>query len=91
MTVSPTMRRYAAEIYRLQEDNEQVPLSLLSEHVDTSAQAISTMVKRLSKSGYLIHEPYRGVKSDSGRQENRHAFPAASSTYRSVSRQSNEI
>jgi len=62
MTVSPAMRRYAAEIYRLQEDNEQVPLSLLSSEVDTSAQAISTMVKRLSKSGYLIHEPYRGVR-----------------------------
>jgi len=62
MTVSPAMRRYAAEIYRLQEDNEQVPLSLLSSEVDTSAQAISTMVKRLSKSGYLVHEPYRGVR-----------------------------
>lgn len=62
MTVSPAMRRYAAEIYRLQQDNEQVPLSLLGEHVEASAQAISTMVKRLNQSGYLIHEPYRGVR-----------------------------
>lgn len=62
MTVSPAMRRYAAEIYRLQEENEQVPLSLLSLHVEASAQAISTMVKRLNKSGYLVHEPYRGVR-----------------------------
>ena len=62
MTVSPAMRRYAAEIYRLQQDYEQVPLSLLSEHVDASAQAISTMVKRLNLSGYLVHEPYRGVR-----------------------------
>ncbi|MBL8051266.1 MAG: metal-dependent transcriptional regulator [Anaerolineales bacterium] len=62
MTVSPAMRRYAAEIYRLQQDHEQVPLSLLSSHVDASAQAISTMVKRLNKSGYLIHEPYKGVR-----------------------------
>ncbi len=62
MTVSPAMRRYAAEIYRLQQDSEQVPLSLLSAHVEASAQAISTMVKRLNKSGYLIHEPYRGVR-----------------------------
>ena len=69
MTVSPAMRRYAAEIYRLQEDNEQVPLSLLSSHVEASAQAISTMVKRLNKSGYLIHEPYRGVRlTPSGEQ-----------------------
>lgn len=62
MTVSPAMRRYAAEIYRLQQDHEQVPLSLLSEQVDASAQAISTMVKRLNHSGYLVHEPYRGVR-----------------------------
>jgi len=62
MTVSPAMRRYAAEIYRLQQDHEQVPLSLLSTHVEASAQAISTMVKRLSKSGFLTHEPYKGVR-----------------------------
>jgi DtxR family transcriptional regulator, Mn-dependent transcriptional regulator len=62
MTVSPAMQRYAAEIYRLQQDYEQVPLSLLSEHVDASAQAISTMVKRLNKSGFLTHEPYKGVR-----------------------------
>src|ERR671922_1430915 len=62
MTVSPAMRRYAAEIYRLQQDYEQVSLSLLSSHVEASAQAISTMVKRLNKDGYLVHEPYRGVR-----------------------------
>ncbi|HMV30337.1 MAG TPA: metal-dependent transcriptional regulator [Anaerolineales bacterium] len=62
MSVSLAMQRYAAEIYRLQQDHEQVPLSLLSSHVDASAQAISNMVKRLQKLGYLVHEPYRGVR-----------------------------
>jgi DtxR family transcriptional regulator, Mn-dependent transcriptional regulator len=62
MTVSQAMRRYAAEIYRLQEDHDQVSLSLLSSHVESSTQAISTMVKRLNKNGYLVHEPYRGVR-----------------------------
>src|SRR5918996_1436290 len=56
MTASPAMRRYAAEIYRLQQDHEQVSLSLLSSHVESSAQAISTMVKRLNKNGYPAHE-----------------------------------
>lgn len=56
------MRRYAAEIYRLQQDHQQVSLSLLSTHVEASAQAISTMVKRLNKNGFLVHEPYRGVR-----------------------------
>jgi DtxR family transcriptional regulator, Mn-dependent transcriptional regulator len=61
MTVSPKMRSYAAEIYRLQQDYEQVPLSLLTEHVNISTQAISTMVQRMKSSGYLNYEPYRGV------------------------------
>jgi DtxR family Mn-dependent transcriptional regulator len=69
MSASPAMQRYAAEIYRLQQDNAQVPLSLLSSHVDTSAQAISTMVKRMTKDGYLVHEPYRGVRlTEAGEQ-----------------------
>lgn len=55
------MRRYAAEIFRLQQDHKQVSLSLLSSHMASSAQAISTMVKRLNKNGYLVHEPYHGV------------------------------
>lgn len=62
MTASPAMQRYAAEIYRLQQDHKQVSLSLLGSHVESSAQAISTMVKRLNKNGYLVHEPYRGVR-----------------------------
>jgi DtxR family transcriptional regulator, Mn-dependent transcriptional regulator len=62
MTVSPAMQRYAAEIFRLQEDHEQVSLSLLSSQIESSMQAISTMVKRLNKNGFLVHEPYRGVR-----------------------------
>src|SRR5689334_2667021 len=56
------MQRYAAEIYRLQQDYEQVPLSLISANVEASAQAISTMIRRLGTGGYLTHEPYRGVR-----------------------------
>lgn len=74
MTVSPTMQRYAAEIYRLQQDHDQVPVSMLNEHVGASAQAISQMVRRLSKHGFLVHEPYRGVRlTESGQ---RIAMPA---------------
>jgi DtxR family Mn-dependent transcriptional regulator len=62
MIVSPTMQRYAAEIYRLQQDHDEVKLSDLAEHVDASAQAVSRMARRLKKGGFLIHEPYRGVR-----------------------------
>ncbi len=60
--ISIAMRKYAAEIYRLQQDNEQVSLSLLGAVMSNSAQAISNMVRRLGDDGYLVHEPYRGVR-----------------------------
>ncbi|MCX7754535.1 MAG: metal-dependent transcriptional regulator [Anaerolineales bacterium] len=56
------MRRYAAEIYRLQQDHIPVPVSLLGEHVGASVQAVSQMIRRLNESGFIIHEPYRGVR-----------------------------
>ncbi len=60
--ITSAMRRYAAEIYRLQEDRPYVGLSDLSEQIDTSPQAISRMLSRLKERGFLEHEPYRGVR-----------------------------
>ena len=62
MFVTPAMQRYAAEIYRLQQDYQRVSLSNLGTSVEASAQAISIMVRRLAKAGCLVHEPYRGVR-----------------------------
>ncbi len=59
---SQAMQRYAAEVFRLQQDHEQVSLSHLAEHVDSSPQAISRMIKRLTDGGYADYEPYRGVR-----------------------------
>ncbi len=56
------MRRYAAEIYRLQEYRNFVSISDLSEHLCVSLQAISRMIRRLKTGGYILHEPYRGVR-----------------------------
>jgi len=60
--VSQARRRYAAEIYRLQEARDWVGLSELAEHLDVSAQAVSRMVRRMKDEGYLNHEAYRGVR-----------------------------
>jgi DtxR family Mn-dependent transcriptional regulator len=60
--ISPTMRRYAAEIYRLQQDHRYASLSMLAEHVDASLQAVSRMLNRLEKYDLLTREPYRGVR-----------------------------
>ena len=56
------MKRYAAEIYRLQQDYSSIGLSELSESVEASLQATSRMVGRMKEMGYLEHEPYRGVR-----------------------------
>ena len=60
--VTITMRRYAAEIYRLQEDRAFVGLSSLAGQINASPQAISRMIARLKEGGFLEHEPYRGVR-----------------------------
>lgn len=62
MKISPAMQRYAAKIYRLQQDHAYVNLSLLAEHVDVSQQAASRMIRRLKETGLVVHEPYRGVQ-----------------------------
>lgn len=43
MPFSPARQSYAAEFYRLQQDFEKVPLSLLTDHMSNSAQAIANM------------------------------------------------
>jgi DtxR family Mn-dependent transcriptional regulator len=60
--LTAAMRRYAAEIYRLQEFNAYVGLSDLADEVNASLQAVSRMMGRLKEAGYIEHEPYRGVR-----------------------------
>ena len=62
MRVSHAMQRYAAEIYRLQQDHPFATLSMLADHVDASLQAVSRMLSRLEEGGLLEREPYRGVR-----------------------------
>jgi DtxR family Mn-dependent transcriptional regulator len=56
------MQRYAAEIYRLQQDSQFVGLAELSGSASSSPQATSRMVGRMKELGYLEHELYRGVR-----------------------------
>lgn len=56
------MQRYAAEIYRLEQDHPYATLSMVAERVDASLQAVSRMIKRLKRAGLVEHEPYKGVR-----------------------------
>ena len=59
---TPAMQRYAAEIFRLQQDTSYVGLNELSESANSSMQATARMVGRMKKLDYLEHELYRGVR-----------------------------
>ena len=59
---TPAMQRYAAEIFRLQQDIPYVALNELSESANSSLQATARMVGRMKKLHYLEHELYRGVR-----------------------------
>ena len=64
MTLSNTMQEYLAEAWRLahyQEEDPSVSGAALAEVLQVSAPAVTRMVQRLKKAGYLEHEPYRGI------------------------------
>src|SRR3970040_635179 len=72
--LSPAMQRYAAEVFRIQQDAPQVSLSTLAAQVESSPQAIARMVRRLTDAGFATYEPYRGVRLTEAGQ--RIAMPA---------------
>ena len=71
---TPAMQRYAAEIFRLQQDSQYVGLTELSASANSSMQATARMVGRMKQLHYLEHELYRGVRLTS--QGERIAMPA---------------
>lgn len=63
--LSPTMRDYLAEIYRLSEVGEPgnyVSTSALAEMLNVSTPAVNRMITRLRELGMLQHEPYQGIR-----------------------------
>ncbi|GAB4449494.1 MAG: metal-dependent transcriptional regulator [Anaerolineae bacterium] len=63
MDISPKVQEYLAEAYRLaQQGGATVSTSDLAEQMDVSAPAAARMISRLSESGLVEHEPYRGIR-----------------------------
>ncbi len=59
------MREYLAEAYRLayyQVNDPYISTSALADAKGVSAPAVTRMVQRLRESGYLEHEPYKGIR-----------------------------
>ncbi len=59
---SLAMQRYAAEIFRLEQDHGMASLSLVAEAVDASHQAVARMIQRMTKGGFTIFKAYKGVR-----------------------------
>ncbi|HYO88775.1 MAG TPA: metal-dependent transcriptional regulator [Candidatus Limnocylindrales bacterium] len=63
--LSPTMRDYLAEVYRLSERgalDSYISTSALAENLEVSAPAVNRMVTRLRELNCLQHEPYQGIR-----------------------------
>jgi DtxR family Mn-dependent transcriptional regulator len=62
LKVSPIMREYLGEIYRLERSPQGVSTSALAERLEVSPSAVARMLRRLDEVGMLSHVPYQGVK-----------------------------
>jgi DtxR family Mn-dependent transcriptional regulator len=64
--LSATMRDYLSEIYRLYDRSDLkdgfVSTSALADVLDVSAPAVNRMITRLKETGFLVHEPYQGIR-----------------------------
>ena len=60
--LTPHAEEYLEAIYRLGGQDKPVHLSLLAEHLDLTAAAVTEMVRRLAEQGLVSYTPYRGVK-----------------------------
>lgn len=70
MKISPIMREYLGEIYRLERSAEGVTTSALAERMEVSSSAVARMLRRLDQFGMLHHVPYKGVQlTPEGEQE----------------------
>jgi DtxR family transcriptional regulator, Mn-dependent transcriptional regulator len=74
LDLSPTMRDYLAEVYRLSDQHgdggEFVSTSALADLLDVSAPAVNRMVTKLKELDLLDHEPYQGIRlTDVGKRE----------------------
>jgi len=70
LKISPIMREYLGEIYRLEHSPDGVTTSALAERLEVSPPAVVRMLRRLDEAGMLTHIPYQGVKlSTQGERE----------------------
>ncbi len=64
-----SLEDYLKSIYALQEQSGKASTSALAERLQIKPASVSEMVKKLSEQGFVLHEPYYGLKlTPRGRQ-----------------------
>ena len=62
MNSTPATEDYLKTIYHLEQAKEIVNTTDIAKDMKVSMASASNMIKRLSKDGFLRHEPYKGVQ-----------------------------
>lgn len=66
---SQSMEEYLEAIYKLSIEETPVRMSRLAKHLGVAPSSVTEMMRKLSKLGYVIYSPYRGVVlTESGRR-----------------------
>jgi Mn-dependent DtxR family transcriptional regulator len=64
---TPRLEDYLEAIYSLFEEKGYASAVDISDRLQVRPPTVTSMVQKLAKKGYLIHEPYRGMRlTDSG-------------------------
>jgi Mn-dependent DtxR family transcriptional regulator len=64
---TPRLEDYLEAIYSLFEEKGYASTVDISDRLQVRPPTVTSMVQKLAKKGYLIHEPYRGMRlTDSG-------------------------
>ena len=67
-SLSRSVEDYLKAIYGLSRHGEAAATSAIARALDIQPASVTGMVKRLSESGFVVHQPYRGVElTDRGR------------------------
>jgi len=59
---SESIEDYIKAIFQLGRNADLVQTSAIADRLDVRPASVSNMVRRLATLGFLVHEPYRGVK-----------------------------
>lgn len=60
---------YLSVIYKHQDNNGEIKANSIAEKLQVSNAAVTDMLKKLSKDGYIAYERYKGIKLTAGGEE----------------------